>query len=207
MRVLGLAAVTLALSGCGGGERPPLARGVVTADWRQVATPGDRSRLHKWRTAFMEAIGAAKAAGRTPEIVREGALFQPDAALPGPDLPSGRYKCRTIKLGSQRGMNGLAYVAYPFFECLIADEGEVASFTKATGSQRPVGLIFSDGERRNVFLGTLMLGDETSAMDYGMDATRDMTGVVERIGDRRWRLVLPYPRFESTLDLIEIVPN
>jgi hypothetical protein len=33
-----------------------------------------------------------------------------------------------------------------------------------------------------------------------------MAGLVERIGARRWRLVLPYPRFESTLDVIEIVP-
>ena len=31
-----------------------------------------------------------------------------------------------------------------------------------------------------------------------------MAGVVERVGDNRWRLVLPYPRFESLLDVIEL---
>ena len=30
-------------------------------------------------------------------------------------------------------------------------------------------------------------------MRYGRDAERDMAGFVERIGDNRWRLVLPYP--------------
>jgi hypothetical protein len=33
-----------------------------------------------------------------------------------------------------------------------------------------------------------------------------MAGVVERIGERRWRLVLPYPAFESTIDIVELIP-
>jgi hypothetical protein len=33
-----------------------------------------------------------------------------------------------------------------------------------------------------------------------------MAGVVERIGNQRWRLVLPYPHFESTIDIVELVP-
>jgi hypothetical protein len=57
-----------------------------------------------------------------------------------------------------------------------------------------------------VFLGTLQLGDEQRALQYGRDRERDMAGVVERIGERRWRLVLPYPHFESTIDIVELVP-
>jgi hypothetical protein len=34
-----------------------------------------------------------------------------------------------------------------------------------------------------------------------------MIGLVQRIGDRRWRLVLPRPAHESLLDVIEIVPR
>jgi hypothetical protein len=59
---------------------------------------------------------------------------------------------------------------------------------------------------RGVFLGTMMIGDETTALDYGRDADRDMAGLIERVGDSRWRIVLPYPRFESMLDVVEIVP-
>jgi hypothetical protein len=82
----------------------------------------------------------------------------------------------------------------------------VSSFYKTDGPQRPVGLAFRDGDMRGVFLGTMMLGDETTALVYGRDTDRDMAGIVERIGDKRWRIVLPYPRFESLLDVVEIVP-
>ena len=30
--------------------------------------------------------------------------------------------------------------------------------------------------------------------------------ITERVGDNRWRLIMPYPRFESTLDVLELVP-
>lgn len=109
-----------------------------------------------------------------------------------------------IKLGS-RWETQLTYIAYPDFACRIDDEGEVASFKKLTGSQRPVGVILGD-QRRTVFLGTLVLGDETRALDYGRDPDRDMIGVIEAVGERRWRLLLPYPRYESLMDVIELVP-
>ena len=32
-------------------------------------------------------------------------------------------------------------------------------------------------------------------MQYGRDQDRDVAGFVERIGDDRWRLVMPYPAF------------
>jgi hypothetical protein len=31
-------------------------------------------------------------------------------------------------------------------------------------------------------------------------------GVGERIGERRWRIVFPYPHFESLADVIELTP-
>jgi len=80
------------------------------------------------------------------------------------------------------------------------------SFYKIGGSQRPAGLVFDDGGDRQIFLGTLSLGDEELPMDHGRDANRDMAGIVQRIGPRRWRLVLPYPHFESLLDVVELVP-
>src|SRR5690606_20523521 len=42
--------------------------------------------------------------------------------------------------------------------------------------------------------------------NYGSDRMRDMAGLVERVGDNRWRLVLPAPAYESLLDVIELVP-
>ena len=33
-----------------------------------------------------------------------------------------------------------------------------------------------------------------------------MAGYVERVGEKRWRLVLPWPKFESIVDVVELVP-
>ena len=60
---------------------------------------------------------------------------------------------------------------------------------------------------RQVFLGTLVLGDEARAMQYGRDTERDVAGFVERIGPSRWRLIMPRPHFESQIDVMELVPS
>jgi hypothetical protein len=177
-----------------------------SAGWRSVATEHDRERLRGWRTAWTEALELARNAGHGTEIGREAALLDPDAALLEPLPPPGDYDCRTIKVGGQ-SPTGLHYVAYPRFHCRISDEQGVLTFTKLSGSQRPIGALFDDGERRYVFLGTLQLGDETRALQYGRDQERDMAGLLERVGERRWRLVFPSPHFESLLDVIELTPR
>lgn len=214
MRKQMLTGAMMLLGGCAGsaGDRPTMASAVMadamdsgSPGWRSVATPDDRLRLSRWRVAFVEALEKARAGGHAAAVEREGALLNPDAALADPAIPAGEYKCRVVKLGA-RGPAMLDYVAYPVFDCRVAQEGGMWSLMKTSGSQRPVGLLFEGDDRRLMFLGTLMLGDETMAMDYGADRDRDLAGAVERIGERRWRLVLPYPRFESLLDIIELVP-
>ncbi|HEU4967537.1 DUF4893 domain-containing protein [Sphingomonas sp.] len=193
----------LALGACAHEDRVTAAA-QLSLDWRRVATPADRERLSRWRTAFVEGLAQAKASGHAADIAREGRLLEPDAAVAGGGPPAGDYRCRVIKLGA-KGKGGLAYVTYPAFDCRIADEAGIASFRKLTGSQRPVGVIL-DGGQKLVFLGTLVLGDEQRAIDYGRDAERDMVGAIENLGDGRWRLILPYPHYESVMDVIELVP-
>lgn len=170
--------------------------------WRQVVTSDDRRRLRRWRDAWDEALAAARAGGGAAAIAADPVLFDPDAARTFVMPPPGSYRCRTVKLGS-RGA-GLSYVAYPFFTCRVGADGR---FTKVDGSQRPVGRIHRVDGTRAVFLGTLALGDERRALPYGRDRLRDLAARVERIGSRRWRLVFPYPHYESLLDLIELVPD
>ena len=184
------------------------AAGVIeqpTRDWRQVATTSDRERLRDWRDAFVDGVAAARASGHGGEIAREGALLQPDAALGGGPIPNGNYRCRVIKLGAKTaGM--LDYVSYPAFACRIRQEKDLQGFAKLTGSQRQVGLLFPGDMMRQVFLGTLVLGDERRAMHYGRDQERDVAGYVERIGPARWRMLMPRPHFESQIDVLELVP-
>ena len=175
------------------------------SDWRVVATENDRGRLRHWRDTWIDALAQANRSNAAA-ITAGGALFEPDTALAGAQPPPGDYACRTVKLGRAPLGNTVDYVDYPAFRCRIAQEDGRLHFTKLTGSQRPVGTIFPDNGRRMIFLGTLMLGDETRALRYGRDETRDMIGIVERVGERRWRLVFPRPHFESLLDVIELTP-
>jgi hypothetical protein len=178
-----------------------LLAGAARTDWRSVITSRDRTRVHNWREAWLAALDRAKAGGAGARIAAEGALLSPDAALDGPAAPDGDYRCRVIKLGAATP-GGLDYVAYPAFRCRIAR----GRFAKLDGSQRPAGRLYPYDDARQLFLGAMVLGDESGAIPYGRDPDRDMAGVIERIGPHRWRLVLPYPRWESMLDVMELVP-
>ncbi len=169
--------------------------------WAGIVTPADAGRAYGWRTAFTRGLAQARAAGHGAEIDAAGALLQPDAALDGPTLPEGRYKCRATKLGAKTA-GLLPYVAYPAFDCSVAGN----HLAKLTGSQRQAGTLYLDSARRMIFIGTLALGDETMQRPYGVDPERDIIGAVERIGPNRWRLVMPYPRYESLVDVLELVP-
>ena len=205
MRPLLLLTLTLLLAGCGTVRQSAGMLPQWSNDWRHVATENDRKRLRDWRKAFVDGLDAARKAGHSAEIASEGALLDPDAALAGGQIPSGTYACRVIKLGAKsQGM--LEYVSYPPFVCRIDQERDLQGFAKLTGSQRPVGLIFANDALRQIFLGTLVLGDEREARQYGQDEIRDVAGFVERIGPSRWRLVMPRPAFESQIDVIELVP-
>ena len=206
MRYLLITAVLILLPGCAEFRTAPGVIAQPSRDWRAVATESDRERLRDWRTAFVDALRAARSSGNGSEVEREGVLLNPDAALGGGPIPNGEYRCRVIKVGAkQPGL--LNFVAYPPFKCRIQQGAELQDFVKLSGSQRQVGKLFPGDMLRQVFLGTLVLGDETRAMRYGRDTQRDVAGFVERIGPSRWRLIMPRPHFESQMDVMELVPS
>src|SRR5206468_5522154 len=95
-----------------------------TSSWREVVTDNDRTRLANWRKSFVDALAAANRAGHAQEIAGEGVLLQPDAALVGPTIPNGIYRCRVIKLGAKAPGN-LDYVSYPNFTCRVRAEQDL----------------------------------------------------------------------------------
>ena len=195
----------LTLSGCAEFQQAPGVIAQPSRDWRAVATESDRLRLREWRSAFVDALRSARAGGHSADVAREGVLLDPDAALGG-SIPDGAYRCRVIKVGA-KSTGLLDFVSYPHFDCRIGQQGVLQHFAKLTGSQRQVGLIFPGDPLRQVFLGTLVLGDEARAIQYGLDTQRDVAGFVERIGPNRWRLIMPRPHFESQMDVMELVPS
>ena len=177
-----------------------------TTAYKDVISQDDRVRLREWRNSFEKALTSARAARHSAEVAREGALFDPDAAIAGPSIPNGMYRCRVIKLGAKDAGN-LDYAAYGPFTCRVRQERELQRLGKLSGPQRYVGLIFPGDALRNVFLGTLVLADETRALQYRQDEQRDVAGYIERIGPARWRLLMPRPHFESEFDVMDLVPQ
>lgn len=201
-----LLAIALGLGACNAITQPAVMIADWTDAWKSAATPTDRARLRDWRTGLVDALAAARKAGHGADIAREGSLLDPDAALGNAAIPNGTYRCRVIKLGAKsEGL--LDYVSYPAFTCVVSAERGLQRLEKRSGSQRYVGLIFPNDSLRLVFLGTLVLGDEQRAMQYGQDEDRDIAGFIERIGPARWRLLMPRPHFESRTDVMELVPQ
>jgi Domain of unknown function (DUF4893) len=205
MRVALLLAALIACWSCSVIEQPSGLIPRWTTAWKEVVSQDDRQRLADWRKSFIDALTAAKSAGHGAEIAREGALLDPDAGLGLPAIPNGIFRCRVIKIGA-KDPGGLPYVSYPPFYCRVAAERGLQRFNKFGGSQRYVGLIFPGDQVQQVFLGTLVLGDETRALQYGQDELRDIAGYIGRIGPNRWRLIMPKPHFESQFDVMELVP-
>lgn len=174
--------------------------------WSAAIVPDDRERLRTLPQAWSTALAQARAEGYGDRIRALGALADPAATLPDPEPPPGRYRCRTVKLGSPGDL--LAFVAYGWFECDIVEAGGELRLEKLTGSQRQHGTLYPDTNRRLVFLGTLAIGsNETTPPAYGAERERNVVGVLERVGPARWRLVQPWPHFESVLDLLELEPR
>ena len=185
---------------------PDAPSGAVLSDWRGVITAADRDRYQRRDAAWNLALQQARRQPGSGDLSSLGDLIVPDAARPSVTPPVGNYRCRTVKLGSQGGDEGLGYVVYGWFACRIEQTAAGLKFSKLTGSQRPSGLLFPENDRHMIFLGSMALASEPAARSYGQRPERDMVAVVERVGERRWRLAIPWPANESNLDLIELVP-
>ncbi len=190
---------------------PPAASGeaagpVALRDWRGIVTASDRDRYSRRDAAWSLALQQARRQPGSGDLSGLGDLIDPRAARSSVAPPPGDYRCRTVKLGTQGGEDGLGYVVYGWFACRIEATPRGLKFSKQTGSQRPGGLLFPENDRQMVMLGSLALAEEPPANSYGQRPDRDLIAVLERIGERRWRLVIPWPQAESNLDLIELVP-
>jgi len=209
---LALTGLLAAVAACASTPPPPPppppsgGNGAALMDWRGVITSSDRDRYQRRDAAWDLALQQARRQRGSGDLNSLGDLIEPNAARPGVSPPAGNYRCRTVKLGSQGGEQGLGYVVYGWFACRIEQTPRGLKFVKLTGSQRPSGLIFPENDRHMVLLGSMALAQEPAANSYGQNPDRDLVAVVERIGEARWRLVLPWPQYESNLDLIELVP-
>ena len=184
---------------------PIVAPPTKTEVWQGIANPADRDRLANVSGAWAAGLAAARK-NFGSAIREEGALLREDAGQVRPAPTPGSYSCRAITLG-QTGRGKPALERFKPFFCYVQLEGETLTIVKQTGSQRPAGRLWDDNNsKRMIFLGSLALGSEDEVRAYGDDPQRDMAGIFERTAPFRWRLVIPWPRDGSKLQVFELTP-
>ena len=203
----------LALSACTVAERPrvaalaPVEVQPTKADrWRALATTADAERLRRLPMAWSEALAEVRAGRSTTALREEGSLLEPGAGLARPAPTPGSYNCRLIRLG-KTDRRAPALIKFKPFFCYVEVENDLLTIVKQTGTERPAGRLWEDDEAlRLIFLGSIALGEKERNKPYGEDASRDMVGVLERVGPMRWRLALPFPRSGAKLEVYELTP-
>ena len=182
-----------------------LAAGPPPPDWREAATDPDHVKLRQERTSFLAGLDQARTAGFGAAIDAAGRLYDPDYAEDGAMLAPGHYSCRAVTLGS-KAPGRPAYVAEPPRHCSVETAGALRRFVDKDGPQRLTGRIYPDSAAREIFLGTVALKDEATALHYARDADRDRAATIEKIGAQRWRMTIADPAWEAPVEVIEIVP-
>jgi len=174
------------------------------AGWQDDAAPADVQRLAQLAQSRVKGLNEAEAAAPGDRASIQS-LLQSGAVAATPRALTGKWRCRTMKLG------GLTpAIVYSWFSCRITDHGGTLKFEKLTGSQRTSGTLYPDGDGY-VYLGASYVTGEKphpysgNHAGAGSDITPDdQIGRLTLLYDGRARLELPYPTRESTFDVIEL---
>lgn len=176
----------------------------VPSDWKQVASPEDATRLADMKPRWVRA--RAEADQRYAKALQaEGLLLDPQAALDRPEPTPGRYRCRTVRLG--KAPREAAFATFKPFFCFVTTQAPLLAFSKGTGTHRPGGWLWSDGDKRLIFLGGVAQNAKNAPPPYRTGAATNAVGIVERIDDFRWRLVLAGPLATNRIEIVELVPD
>lgn len=221
MKTLGLSgtiALLVVLAACAQTPAPKVTTALVEvaapaepqglpSDWKSIATKTDLDRIERIGAAWAQGLREARAGSFGAEIDKEGPLLDPAAALPRPAPPPGTYRCRIVKLGFGDMERDRALQTFKPFTCFVSVEDALLVFIKANGTDLPAGRLWEDGETRLVFLGAMAPQQGLPAPAYSTEPSRDRSGVVERVGDFRWRLVSPWQSKDARIEVMELVPD
>ena len=168
--------------------------------WRAVASPRHSAALDALAAQWDRALAATRAAGLGRRAASEGPLLDRSAALPRGAPPPGSYRCRFVRLGTKRwsaSAQGFCYVT------VVA--GQLSLATELRGLRLGGYLWEPKAGDRLVFLGAAVPAGGKTAPAYRGDAPDDVAGVVDRIGEFRYRLALPEPGAGHDFTVVELV--
>lgn len=191
-------------SACATLSRPQIADATTSqaaeapVGWRAIARPEDQQRIAAIDARF-DVARADLPRRLQPRGAADKRLLDPQAAQPLPALTPGGYQCRRIRLGGRTRITHFK----PDTCYVKLEQGDRLSYTTQSGTMMPGGWLYPDGDDRLVLLATNRPAGMKAAPAYGIDAGKDLVGVIERIGPMRWRLTLPQ---DGELDIWELTP-
>lgn len=168
--------------------------------WRSVASPRDSAALDSLSDRWRTALAAGRATNLSRRIAAEGELLVPDSRLPRAAPAPGSYRCRFVRPGGRRWVSsaqGFCYVG--------VEEGQLTLSTEIRGLRFGGYLWELKGGEALVFLGGVVPAGTRTPLAYGDNPTKDSAGLVERIGEFRYRLSLPEPSPGTGLTVVELV--
>ncbi len=168
--------------------------------WRRVASARDAAALDGLAAGWERALAAARAAGLARRVAGEGELLMRGAGLARAAPAPGSYRCRYVRLGTRK------WTASAQAYCYVGVEaGQLTLATELRGLRLGGYLWEVKSGDRLVFLGAAAPAAGRSAPAYGDDPAADSAGLVERIGEFRYRLTLPEPSPGTGLTIVELV--
>jgi hypothetical protein len=181
----------------------------ANAGWQEQASRFDAQRLSRLDESRAKGLDEASRGAPAADLAVIHSVLDAPAVEASSSALEGNWRCRTIKLG------GITPdVVYGWFRCRVSLKGGAPYFEKLTGSQRTSGFLYPQGGGF-VYLGASYVtayGPPEKPPHYsgtgaaaGAPATPDdQIGLLSLLADGRARLELPYPRLESTFDVIEL---
>jgi hypothetical protein len=168
--------------------------------WRNVASPRDAAALDGLPDRWRQALAAGRTANLSRRIAAEGELLAPDARLARAAPAPGSYRCRYVRPGGRKWVSSVQGYCYVGVEA-----GQLSLATELRGLRLGGYLWEVKGDDRLVFLGGAVPAGAKTAAAYGETPSRDTAGLVERIGEFRYRLTMPEPSPGVGLTIVELV--
>jgi hypothetical protein len=164
----------------------------------KLLTEADKARLANFQRTEAEALQQALRGDPAEVEILTAALAGKPLPMDGDFDPTGNWRCRVIKAGSD---DLLPLVVYGWFKCRVSDDGAGWFVEKISGSQRTSGRLYTKSATELVYVGAGHVNDDPPRK-YGYDAEQNQVAIVTRRGENKLVFMFPEPVFESKLDVM-----
>jgi hypothetical protein len=154
----------------------------VDAPWQDSASPDALRRIDGWRARFNSDVQAVITRGNGFSMAKGGRLFEGDAAMLYGLMPPGLYDCQLFTLNTEMQ----AFAESETGKCRVAVEGETRQFSFITTTETTLGQLHDNDAFTSIYLGKGLV-----AAVGGVASDVSEIGVLQRIADTRWRIIIP----------------